>query len=184
MSNFTTYFVVFILPMPRYLRAACGSPRLYASSNSRSTGPRLLRSSTLKLALDSSSSPKSAMLLARELLQERRVAALDLAGNDDDLRTRLVLVHVVDRLVQRSCRRSGSPAATSCRRRWATRSRSAAGPVASDAQIATRDAEARVGKGKSDSLLSPTIDEMRSRIRERHVHFLRGAGGGKPALRQ
>src|SRR5689334_1443864 len=64
MSNLITYLVDLSLPMPSIFRAACGSPRLYASSNSRSSGPRFERSSTWKLAFESSSSPKSAMLLA------------------------------------------------------------------------------------------------------------------------
>src|SRR6476469_9049714 len=62
MSNLTTYFVLLSLPMPSIFRAACGSPRLYASSNSFSTGPRFERSSTWKLADDSSISANAAML--------------------------------------------------------------------------------------------------------------------------
>src|SRR5436190_3388339 len=62
MSNLTTYLVLLSLPMPRNFRAACGSPRLYASSNSLRIGPRFERSSTWKLAEDSSISAKSAML--------------------------------------------------------------------------------------------------------------------------
>ena len=59
------------------------------------------RSSTWKLAADSSISPKSAMLFARELLQERRVVALDLAGQHDQRRAFLGGVGVHDRLVDR-----------------------------------------------------------------------------------
>src|SRR5206468_11429512 len=62
MSNFTTYLVLFSLPMRRNLRAASGSPRLYASANSFNAGPRFARSRTWKLADDNSTSPKSAML--------------------------------------------------------------------------------------------------------------------------
>ena len=47
---------------------------MYASSNSFSNGPRFERSSTWKLALESSISPKSAMLLAVNFC--RKVALL------------------------------------------------------------------------------------------------------------
>ena len=131
MSNLTTYLVLLSLPMPQELARLVRDRRGCRRARTRlSSGPRFERSSTWKLALDSSTSPKSAMLFAVNFCRNVALLLLISPGMHDQRRALLVRVRVLDRLVDRLVGRRRWPAAT-CRcprsatdcRTWAARAR-------------------------------------------------------------
>ena len=82
------------------------------ASNSLSSGPRFERSSTWKLAADSSISPKSAMLFGVNFCRNVALLLLISPGMHDQRRALLAGVRVLDRLVDRLVGRRHWPSAT------------------------------------------------------------------------